>query len=215
MSARVLLGGDRLTKLARVVDCPDGMALYKNLVSQWLDVDALLPSHREPPTLLDDRALAERAPSWNAWMMYVDQRTYMPDDILVKVDRATMAVALEARVPFLDPRVVELAERVPLDLKMGASKGKLLLRRVLYRYLPAELFERPKQGFAVPLASWLRGPLREWAEDLLSDASLAGGPFDARIVRAAWQAHLSGRQALHYPVWAILMYQAWARHYRV
>lgn len=215
LSARVLLGGDRLAKLARVVDCPDGMALYKNLVSQWLDVDALMPGYREPLTLLDDRGLAERAPSWNAWMMYIDQRTYMPDDILVKVDRATMAVALEARVPFLDPRVVEFAERVPLALKMGASKGKLLLRRVLYRYLPAQIFERPKQGFAVPLAAWLRGPLRDWAEDLLSESALRGGPFDVRTVRDAWQAHQSGRQTLHYAVWAILMYQSWARHYRV
>jgi asparagine synthase (glutamine-hydrolysing) len=214
-SLSVQLGGDRLSKLSRVVDCGDGMRLYKQLVSQWRDMDTLMPGYPEIPTLLDDSALAAAAPSWSAWMMYMDQRTYMPDDILVKVDRATMAVALEARVPFLDPRVVEFAARVPLALKMGRSEGKLLLRRVLYRYLDPALFERPKQGFGVPIAQWLRGPLREWAEDLLSESSLAGGVFDARVVRAAWQAHLSGRQSLHYPIWVVLMYQAWARQYRV
>jgi asparagine synthase (glutamine-hydrolysing) len=214
-SLSVQLGGDRLSKLSRVVDCGDGMKLYKQLVSQWRDLGTLMPGFAEPPTLLDDAALAARAPSWNAWMMYMDQRTYMPDDILVKVDRATMAVALEARVPFLDPRLVEFAARVPLSLKMGRSEGKLLLRKVLYRYLEPALFARPKQGFGVPLAQWLRGPLRDWAEDLLSESALANGVFDARVVRSAWQAHLSGRQSLHYPIWVVLMYQAWARHYRV
>jgi asparagine synthase (glutamine-hydrolysing) len=214
-SLSVMLGGDRLSKLARVVDCGDGMRLYKQLVSQWRDLDTLMPAIPEPPSLLDDRQLAARAPSWESWMMYMDQRTYMPDDILVKVDRASMAVALEARVPFLDPRIVEFSARVPLAHKMGPSTGKLLLRRVLQRYLPAEMFDRPKQGFGVPIAAWLRGPLREWAEDLLSEAALANGAFDTRVVREAWAAHVSGRQALHYPIWAVLMYQAWARHYRV
>jgi asparagine synthase (glutamine-hydrolysing) len=214
-SLSVQLGGDRLSKLSRVVDCGDGMRLYKQLVSQWRELAALMPAYPESDTVLDDASIAARAPSWNAWMMYMDQRTYMPDDILVKVDRASMAVALEARVPFLDPRVVEFAARVPLSMKMGRSEGKLLLRNVLYRYLPASLFERPKQGFGVPIAQWLRGPLRDWAEELLSERSLAGGVFDTRVVRAAWQAHLSGRQSLHYPIWVILMFQAWARHYRV
>lgn len=214
-SLSVQLGGDRLSKLARVIDCGDGMRLYKQLVSQWRELEKLMPGYPEPESLLDDRALAERAPSWSAWMMYMDTRTYMPDDILVKVDRATMAVALEARVPFLDPRVVEFAARVPLDLKMGISEGKILLRRVLYRYLPRSLFDRPKQGFGVPISAWLRGPLRDWAEDLLSERALANGIFNVCTVRSAWEAHLSGRQALHYPIWTILMYQAWARHYRV
>jgi asparagine synthase (glutamine-hydrolysing) len=211
----VQLGGDRLSKLSRVVDCGDGMKLYKQLVSQWRDLQELMPAYPETPTLLDDAALAKRASSWNAWMMYMDQRTYMTDDILVKVDRATMAVALEARVPFLDPRVVEFSARVPLSMKMGRSEGKLLLRKVLYRYLDPALFDRPKQGFGVPIGAWLRGPLKEWAEDLLSERSLADGVFDTHVVRSAWQAHLSGRQSLHYPIWVILMYQAWARHYRV
>ena len=137
---------------------------------------------------------------------------YLPDDILVKVDRASMAVALEARVPFLDHRVVEFAATLPLELKVRDGRGKWLLREVLRRYLDPRLTGRPKQGFAIPIADWLRGPLREWAEDLLSPTALAdSGVIDPDPVRRAWAAHLDGHRNYQYRLWVILTLQAWFR----
>jgi asparagine synthase (glutamine-hydrolysing) len=211
----VQLGGDRISKLAGVLREETWHGIYKRLVSQWLNPAEVAPSSVERLTVLDDQRLAEAIGSPVAWMMHMDQLTYLPDDILVKVDRATMAVALEARVPFLDPRVVEFAARLPIHYKIRGSEGKWLLRRVLYRYVDAKLFRRPKQGFGIPLARWLRGPLREWAEDLLSLGALREtAVFDPRGVRRAWEAHLFGRENLHYPIWVLLMYQAWHRCYR-
>jgi asparagine synthase (glutamine-hydrolysing) len=143
-------------------------------------------------------------------MMYCDAVSYLPDDILAKVDRASMAVALETRVPFLDHRVAELAARIPLDLKIRGGKGKYLVRKLLYGLVPRELIDRPKSGFALPVGEWLKGPLRGWAEDLL-DAGLmtAQGWFDAGIVQARWRQHLSGQRDSTPALWAILMFQAW------
>jgi asparagine synthase (glutamine-hydrolysing) len=144
-------------------------------------------------------------------MMYCDARSYLPDDILCKVDRAAMAVSLETRVPFLDHRVAELAARIPLDMKIRGGTGKHILRRLLYREAPQALFERPKAGFAMPVGEWIRGPLRPWAEELLDHGRMAQeGWFDADIVHRRWQQHLKGQRDSTPALWAILMFQAWS-----
>ena len=143
-------------------------------------------------------------------IMYCDAVSYLPDDILCKVDRASMAVSLETRVPFLDHRVAEVAARIPLDLKVRGSAGKHILRQLLYRHVPEPLFDRPKAGFAVPVGEWIRGPLRGWAEELLDPARMAGqGWFDPAPIRRRWADHLSGRRDSTQALWAVLMFQAW------
>jgi len=142
--------------------------------------------------------------------MYLDTVTYLPDDILVKVDRASMGVSLEARAPFLDHRVVEFAWRLPLSMKISGKNGKLLLKQLLYRYVPKELIERPKAGFGVPIHDWLRGPLREWAESLLNETRLRReGFFKSEVIRAKWLEHLSRKRNWLNHLWNILMFQAW------
>ena len=143
-------------------------------------------------------------------MMHADAVTYLPDDILCKVDRAGMAVSLESRIPFLDPEVTALAARISPDLKFRGGGGKSILKSLLYRYVPRELVDRPKAGFAIPVGLWLRGELRDWAEDLLSETALAeDGLFDVATVRARWQRHLEGREEATQPLWSVLMFQAW------
>jgi asparagine synthase (glutamine-hydrolysing) len=145
-------------------------------------------------------------------MMYCDAVSYLPDDILCKVDRASMAVSLESRVPFLDHRVAELAAHIPVSMKVKGGKGKHILRELLYREAPRELFERPKAGFGIPVGQWIKGPLRDWAEDLLDPIRMRQeGYFDAALIGRRWAEHLSGRRDATPALWAVLMFQAWLR----
>lgn len=147
--------------------------------------------------------------------VYCDAVSYLPGDVLCKVDRAAMATGLETRVPMLDHRVAALAARIPIDLKVRGTHGKHILRQLLYREVPRELFDRPKAGFAIPVGDWIKGELRPWAEDLLDPARMAEeGWFDPAIVQRRWREHVDGRQDSTVALWAILMFQAWLREER-
>jgi asparagine synthase (glutamine-hydrolysing) len=185
-------------------------AMYVRHHGHWPDPHAMVAGARPvTPAAFQPETWPSGLAHLEQWL-YADTITYLPDDILVKVDRASMAVGLEARVPLLDHRVVEHAWRLPLEWKIHAGKGKWLLRRVLEQYVPGELFERPKAGFGVPIDSWLRGPLRDWAETLLDARRLReDGLFDPAPIRRKWAEHLSGQEDWHYHIWDVLMFQAW------
>lgn len=202
--------GDKLHKLAGILAVRDPEEMYLSLVSHWHNPDEIVRRAQEPYTVLNDPKERTRLTDFTERMMYLDTVSYLPDDILVKVDRAAMGVSLETRVPLLDHRVVEFAWRVPLSMKIRDGQGKWLLRKVLNRYVPRELVERPKMGFGVPIDSWLRGPLREWAEALLDERRLRQeGFFEPAPIRRLWQEHLSGTSNWQYHLWDVLMFQAW------
>lgn len=205
------LVGHKLHKLAeRLAIVGDDDALFYSLVSEWNYPEEIIIGASEPATLLTQRDDWPALPDIEQRMMYLDAMTYLPDDILVKVDRAAMGASLETRAPYLDHRVVELAWRLPLSMKLRDGQGKWALRQILYKYVPRELIERPKQGFGIPLAEWLRGPLRAWAEELLSEARLRReGFFHPAPVWAKWQEHLSGARNWGQALWTVLMFQAW------
>ena len=199
--------GDRLHKFAPIIAASGHKDMYRLFMSHWHDPENVVLAGEELPTVLDQQQLFA---GLFEQMMYVDSLSYLPDDILIKVDRAAMAVSLETRVPLLDHRVVEFAWRLPLAMKVREGQGKWLLKQVLYRYVPQALVDRPKMGFAVPIDHWLRGPLRDWAEELLGEQRLtAQGYFNAKPIRQKWREHLSGKRNWHYYLWDILMFQAW------
>lgn len=206
---RPWLGADKMYKAAGLFRA-GGEHGYLSLVSAWEDPEAMVAGAEEPRGPIFDARIARTLPDPLDRMQYLDTITYLPDDILTKVDRASMAEALEVRVPMLDHRIVEFAWRLPARFKMRFGKGKWLLRHVLYRHVPKHLVERPKTGFAVPIGNWLRGPLRSWAEELLSEERLSGrGLLNPAPIRARWQEHLDGRRNWHASLWNVLMFQAW------
>ncbi len=209
-AARLSQTGDKLHKGAGVLASESVDALYLGLVSQWPDPASVVIGGTEPPTLLRGNAPELAGLDDVERMMALDLLTYLPDDILTKVDRAAMGVSLETRVPFLDHRVVEWAWHLPLAMKLRDGQSKWILRQVLYRHVPRALIERPKRGFGVPIDMWLRGPLRSWAEALLDESRLQKeGYFHPAPIRQKWQEHLSGKRNWQYQLWNVLMFQMW------
>jgi asparagine synthase (glutamine-hydrolysing) len=200
----------RLSTLARFLRAGTPDPIYDYAISQWREPQKVVLGAREPHTFIDFLAQLPWLTSAAERAMLTDLVFYLPDDILTKLDRASMAVSLEARVPLLDHRVVEFAWKLPLHFKMRDRKSKWILRQLLYKHVPPSLVERPKMGFGVPVDQWLRGPLREWAEDLLSPESLRrAGYLEAAPVRQKWQEHLSGARNWEYALWSVLIFADW------
>jgi asparagine synthase (glutamine-hydrolysing) len=220
----VLRPDEKLQKLTRSLKGAHNLdSLYRNLVSECQDPALVVKGVaglykgvvQEPPSLLDDPFPAQGVEQSQLRMMYRDSITYLPDDILCKVDRAAMATSLETRVPYLDHRVAELVWQLPLNMKIRGNEGKWALRQVLYKHVPRELIDRPKAGFAIPLGQWLRGPLHDWAESLLAESRLqAEGYFHPSTIRTKWAEHLSGRRDHTPSLWSVLMFQAWLEQVR-
>ncbi len=208
--------GDKLHKGAGVLAVRSLDELYLGLVSHWSNPCEVVIGSTEPSTPLTGAKPALTGLDGVQKMMALDGLTYLPDDILAKVDRAAMGVSLETRVPFLDHGVVEFAWKLPQSLKLRNGQSKWVLRQVLHKYVPKELIERPKMGFGVPIDAWLRGPLRDWAESLLDESRLRQeGFFRPEPIRKKWEEHLSGKRNWQYHLWDILMFQAWLEHEKI
>lgn len=202
--------GDKLYKFSDVALHESPREIYKWLISHYKYPQDLVIDSSEPMTVVDRNNHFEAIGDFTERMMLMDTLTYLPDDILVKVDRASMHYSLETRIPFLDHRVIEYAWRLPLDAKIRDGGGKWILRKVLERYVPNELTDRPKMGFGVPIDSWLRGPLKDWAESLLDrDRLRSEGYFDSDDISAKWKEHISGDRNWQYHLWDVLMFQSW------
>lgn len=204
--------GNKLHRLADLLVAGSPVGIYRSLVSHWEEPARILQSGREPLSRLESLMSVDGPGEFAERMMFWDLLTYLPGDVLTKVDRAAMAVSLESRVPMLDHRVVEFAWTLPLHFRIRDGVGKWLLRQVLYRRVPRELMDRPKMGFGVPISAWLRGPLRDWAEDLLDERSLRDdGYLLPGPIRDRWTEHLEGNRDWAYWLWDVLMFQAWRR----
>jgi asparagine synthase (glutamine-hydrolysing) len=202
--------GDKLHKLAEIFAARGPEEIYREFISHWKSPFTVVKDSSEPTTVINESSQWPHLADFEHWMMYLDSVSYLPGDILTKVDRASMSASLETRVPLLDHRVVEFAWRLPLDMKIHSGQGKSVVRKLLQRYVPAELVDRPKMGFGVPLDSWLRGPLKEWAMALLDDGRLRReGFFEPEPIRVKWNEHLNGSRNWAYYLWDVLMFQAW------
>jgi asparagine synthase (glutamine-hydrolysing) len=207
--------GDKLHKLAEVIAAPGMETLYLNLMSHWKRPEQVVIGAGDPDTAITDKRGWPRVSDFTHRMMQLDMETYLPGDILTKVDRAAMGVSLEGRIPLLDTKLIEFAWRIPFSMKVRDGKGKWLMRETLYRHVPKALIDRPKRGFGVPLEHWLRGELREWAEDLLSEERLKReGYFHPAPIRQKWREHLSGARNWHFYLWDVLMFQSWLQSTR-
>lgn len=201
--------GDKMHIWADMLAERDSAKFYRQVISHWRTGGSIVVGGEEPVTIYDS-GYSKQMLSYYEAMMYFDSIAYLPDDILVKVDRSSMGVSLESRIPMLDHRIVEFAWKIPMSMKIREGKGKWLLRQVLYKYIPQSMMDRPKKGFGVPMAMWLRGPLREWAEELLDERRLnRQGYFQVAPIRRKWLEHQSGKWDWHGYLWDILMFQAW------
>jgi len=221
-AGRMLAGGDdggleaRWTRRARLNQARSDIEVFRELVSMWNDPSSLLGPVTEPEYAFTSPPAVAASLDPITRLCLMDALTYLPDDIMVKVDRAAMAVSLETRAPFLHPSIAEFAFRLPVDLKYRDGRGKLVLREVLDRYVPREMIERPKQGFGVPITHWLRGELRDWADDCLDpDAIRRQGHLLPGKVSDLWQRHRSGREDRFVELWPVLMFQSWLAHWGV
>ena len=202
--------GDKLHKITEILNSESIDELYHGLISSFRKPENIVVGGYEPPTLLTGNAPMLVGLNNIEKMMALDLMTYLPDDILTKVDRAAMGVSLETRIPFLDHRIIEFAWSLPQSIKLKDGQTKWPLRQLLYRHVPQKLIDRPKMGFGVPIGSWLRGPLRDWAEELLSETRLRQeGYFHPQPIRKIWEEHLSGKRNWQHHLWNILMFQAW------
>jgi asparagine synthase (glutamine-hydrolysing) len=213
---RIARLGDKAHKMAnRLKSVASSEDLYQSLVSEWDQPERIVknwdsPNSLHPLTQVGMSDLKALVPDEREFMMLMDMSSYLPDDILCKVDRAAMAVSLETRIPFLDHRVLEFAWNLPMHLKIRDGQGKWILRQILYKYVPKELIERPKAGFGIPLGTWLRGPLKDWAQSLIEPKRLeAEGYFYPEPISKIWREHLSGQRDWSGRLWTILMFQAW------
>ena len=201
---------DRIPKFARLIDAPDWLTFYDRIITQGNYPKPLVLNAPDSIGFLKRYKNNLEGLSLPKQMMYIDTMLYLPDDILAKVDRASMAVSLEARVPFLDHRLVEFAWRVPFEYKFRNKQGKWILRELLYKYVPKALIDKPKSGFGVPIEYWLKGPLLDWAENLLDENELKKqGFFDSTIVREMWDEHKEGKRRWHVQLWRLLIFQMW------
>jgi len=189
--------------------------LFTHMISESGADKVVLSNDHVPTIVLKPLFLTDKLPKngvndFASQMMYKDTLNYLTDDILCKVDRAAMNVSLETRVPFLDPKIVELAWRMPIEMKINGTEGKSVLRNILYKYVPKELIERPKAGFSIPLSDWLKGPLKDWADSLLDKERLISeGYLNAEYVSNIWNEHLKGKRNWTFRIWSILMFQSW------
>jgi len=202
----------KIQKLAGILSMDSLPDMYKELLSYWNDPESVVLRGSEPDYIFNHDINFMKKQEFVNQALYWDSLFYLPDDNLCKVDRASMAVGLETRLPLLDHRIVEFVWRLPLNMKIRNKESKWLLRQVLYKYIDRKLLDRPKMGFSIPIAEWLRGPLRDWGEDLLAEKKLRNeGFFNPTIVRQKWDEHIKGKRNWHLALWAILTFQAWRR----